>query len=167
MTPQHRISTPLPRHPGREAGFTLIELMIVVVIATILATIALPMYLGQLRESRRTEARNYLVELAAREERYFATQNAYTNGASNMGYASWGSGNPVGSGYYYINQPTVPDPNAPAGSPASYSLTAKPEAGKGQDADTKCQSFTIESNGTRSAKDSSNNDSSATCWPSQ
>ncbi|HEV2270638.1 MAG TPA: type IV pilin protein [Steroidobacteraceae bacterium] len=167
MTPHHRISAPFPPGARREAGFTLIELMIVVVIATILATIALPMYLGQLRESRRTEARNYLVELAAREERFFATQNAYTNGASNMGYSSWGSGNPVGSGYYYINQPNVPDPSAPAGGPPSYSLVAKPEAGKGQDKDTTCQSFTIESNGTRSSKDGSGNDTSATCWPSQ
>ena len=167
MTPQHRICAPFPPRAGREAGFTLIELMIVVVIATILATIALPMYLGQIRESRRTEARNYLVELAAREERYFATQSGYTNGASNMGYSGWGSGYPVGSGYYFINQPIIPDPKAGANAPPSYSLNAQPVAGKGQDKDTTCASFTIESNGTRSSKDGSGNDTSGTCWPSQ
>lgn len=166
MTPYHRISAPIPPGAGREAGFTLIELMIVVVIATILMTIALPMYLGQIRESRRTEARNYLVELAAREERYFATQNAYTSVASNLGYTSWGS---VGSGYYSISAPTIPDPKVPTTGtpPPSYSITASPVSGKGQDKDTTCASFTIESNGTRSSQDASGNNTSGTCWPSQ
>lgn len=164
---QHRIPALLPLRAGREAGFTLIELMIVVVIATILLTIAIPMYLGQIRESRRTDARNTLVDLAAREERYFATQNAYTPTAANLGYTGWGTGNPVGSGYYYVVSPSVPDPSAPAGSPPSYSITAKPESGKGQDQDSTCASFTIESNGKRSALNSSLADSSATCWPSQ
>ena len=164
MTSHHRISASFSLRKSGEAGFTLIELMIVVVIATILVSIALPMYLGQIRESRRTEARNYLVELAAREERYFATQNVYTSTASNLGYSSWGS---VGSGYYSISAPSVPDPSAPTGAPPSYSLTAQAVSGKGQDKDTTCKSFTIESNGTRSSKDSSGNDSSGTCWPSQ
>ena len=164
MKPQHRISALPPPRAAGEAGFTLIELMIVVVIATILVSIALPMYLGQIRESRRTEARNYLVELAAREERYFATQNAYTSVASNLGYSSWGS---VGSGYYSISAPTIPDPNASTGAPPSYSITAQPVSGKGQDKDTTCASFTIESNGARSSQDSSGNNTSGTCWPSQ
>jgi type IV pilus assembly protein PilE len=153
---------------GRFAGFTLIELMIVVVIATILLTIAFPIYLGQLRESRRTDARDALVDLAAREERYFATQNSYTPTAANLGYPGFGSGNPVGSGYYYISSPlSVPDPLAPAGSPPSYSITAVPVPGKGQDKDTACASFTIESNGKRTALNSGGTDNSPTCWPSQ
>jgi type IV pilus assembly protein PilE len=166
MTSHHRISNSFPRRRTGETGFTLIELMIVVVIATILVSIALPMYLGQIRESRRTEARNYLVELAAREERYFATQNAYTSTASNLGYTSWGS---VGSGYYSISAPTIPDPNAPTTGtpPPSYSITATAVSGQGQDKDTSCRSFTIESNGTRSSQDASGNNTSATCWPSQ
>lgn len=162
MTPEHRIQAPLPPSARQQIGFTLIELMIVVVIATILAGIAIPMYLGQVRESRRTEARNYLVELAAREERYFATQNAYTDVAGNLGYGSWGGA--VGAGYYSISKPTVPDPNITA---PSYSLTAVPVASKGQDKDTACASFTVESNGKRTALDSSGNDNSSVCWPSQ
>ncbi len=163
MTPQHRISTFLSAPARRAAGFTLVELMIVVIIVGILTMVAVPTYLAQMRESRRTEARNYLVELASREERYYATQNGYTSTASNLGYAGFGSGNPVGSGYYYITV-TVPDPNITA---PSYLLTATPVAGKGQDEDTYCQSFTVESNGKRTALNSASADDSSYCWPSQ
>ncbi|HEX4267270.1 MAG TPA: type IV pilin protein [Steroidobacteraceae bacterium] len=162
MTPQHRISTRLAAR-ARTAGFTLIELMIVVVIVTVLVMVAVPTYLNQIRESRRTEARDYLVELASREERYYATQNAYTSTASNLGYGGFGSGNPVGSGYYYITV-TVPDPSVTA---PSFSLTATPVAGKGQDKDSYCASFTVESNGKRTALNSATADDSSVCWPSQ
>jgi type IV pilus assembly protein PilE len=165
MTHQHRISTLLPARAIRTSGFTLIELMIVVVIVTILLIIAIPTYLSQIRESRRTEARNYLVELASREERYNATQLSYTSVAGNVGYAGFGSGNPVGSGYYYINPPTIPDPNN--ASQPSFSLTAVPVTGKGQDKDTYCASFTVESNGKRTALNSAGADDSSYCWPSQ
>jgi type IV pilus assembly protein PilE len=165
MTHQHRISTLFPARTLRTAGFTLIELMIVVVVVAILLIVAVPTYLSQMRESRRTEARNYLVELASREERYYATQNAYTSTASNLGYAGFGSGNPVGSGYYYISTPSVPDPNNT--SQPSYSLTALPVTGKGQDKDTYCASFTVESNGKRTALNSGGADDSSYCWPSQ
>ncbi len=165
MTPQHRISTLLAARVRRTAGFTLIELMIVVIIVGVLTMVAVPTYLHQMRESRRTEARNYLVELASREERYYATQNAYTNVAANLGYAGFGSGSPVGSGYYYINTPTIPDPNN--ASQPSFSLTALPVAGKGQDEDTYCASFTVESDGKRTALNSSGTDDSSYCWPSQ
>jgi type IV pilus assembly protein PilE len=165
MTHPHRISPLFPARMLRAAGFTLIELMIVVVIVTVLLIVAIPTYLSQVRESRRTEARNYLLELASREERYYATQNAYTSTASNLGYAGFGSGTPVGSGYYYINTPTIPDPNN--ASQPSFSLTALPVPGKGQDKDTYCASFTVESNGKRTALNSASADDSAYCWPSQ
>jgi type IV pilus assembly protein PilE len=165
MTHQHRTPSLFSRRAFRHAGFTLIELMIVVVIVTVLLIIAIPTYLSQIRESRRTEARDYLVELASREERYYATQNAYTPTASNLGYAGFGSGNPVGSGYYYINTPTIPDPNN--ASQPSFSLTALPVTGKGQDKDTYCASFTVESNGKHTALNSGGTDDSAYCWPSQ
>ena len=165
MTPQHRTSTILSARARHTAGFSLIELMIVVVIVAVLTMVAVPTYVAQMRESRRTEARNYLVELASREERYYATQNAYTSTASNLGYAGFGAGNPVGSGYYYISAPTIPDPNNT--SQPSFSLTATPVAGKGQDKDTYCQSFTVESNGKRTATNSAGADDSSYCWPSQ
>ena len=152
-----------PRRISRRvAGFTLIELMITVVIATILLSVAIPMYLHQLRESRRTDARSALMDLAAREERYFATNSAYTATATSLGYQGWGSSYKVGNGgYYYIQSPPSVSNTA---TPPSFSFTALPVTGAGQDQDTICSSFTVDSTGKQSSQDGSGNDSSSTCW---
>ncbi|HJS92376.1 MAG TPA: type IV pilin protein [Steroidobacteraceae bacterium] len=151
MTPEHRISAIGPLRHGRHSGFTLIELMIVLVIAAILIAIAVPMYSNQVRESRRTDARSALLDLAGREERYFATNNIYTNSAANLGYAAFPA--TVGSGYYQVSAPTVP-----AGG-ATYSITATPIGT--QAADTACASFTVTSTGQET---STGTGSAATCW---
>jgi len=138
---------------ARSRGFTLIELMVVVVIATILLSIAVPSYMSQLRESRRTDARTALLDLAGREESYNSTMNAYSAVATDLGYAAFPAA--VGSGYYTITVSCVaaagaalacdPNPNAPAG-PAYY-LTASPVAGSSQAADAQCTSFSVDSLG--------------------
>jgi type IV pilus assembly protein PilE len=156
---------PIPaRRHGRESGFTLVELVIVMVVAAILTAIAIPMYMSQVRESRRTDARSALLDLASREERYFATNNAYTNSAADLGYSGWGSNYPIGSGYYYLDQPSVPaggaDPNPPAA--PSYSVTAVPL--NSQTSDT-CASLTIDSSGQQTAVLSAGGqDTTSTCW---
>lgn len=153
-----------PASRGSSAGFTLIELMITVVIATILLSIAIPLYLHQMRESRRTDARSALLELAAREERYFDTNNAYTTTASNLGYSGFGTSYPVGNGqYYYIKTPTV---TAGSGTtPPTFSLEADPITGKGQDQDTDCAQFFLDSRGDQTANNSGGTANNATCWP--
>ncbi|WP_343805514.1 type IV pilin protein [Marinobacterium maritimum] len=65
----------------RTCGFTLIELMIVVVILGILATIAYPSYLEYVNEARRSEARSNLLELAQFMERYHAANGRYVTTA--------------------------------------------------------------------------------------
>jgi len=65
--------------PFRQAGFTLIELMIVVAVVAILAAIAYPSYQEQIRKSRRAQAKADLVEYAQRAERMYTVDNAYTN----------------------------------------------------------------------------------------
>lgn len=62
-----------------QQGFTLIDLLIAVAIIGILAAIAIPSYEKQAMQSRRTDAKTALLDLASREERLFATNNTYTN----------------------------------------------------------------------------------------
>jgi type IV pilus assembly protein PilE len=134
--------------------------MITLVIAAILAAIAMPMYLHQIRESRRTDARSALSDLASREERYYSINNVYTNVAGNLGYTAWPQ--TVGSGYYQISQPTIV--SATASAPAAFSLTATPVAGKGQDQDSDCASFTVSSTGQQTSLNSAGADSTSICW---
>jgi type IV pilus assembly protein PilE len=133
-------------------GFTLVELMVVVVIASILLAVAVPSYLSQVRQSRRTDARTAILDLAGREERYFSTNaSTYTNVAASLGYPGFGVANPVGSGYYYV---TVCSPAcAPSAIAApSYTIIAQPVPGSSQVKDTACQAFAVDSTGAQFAE---------------
>lgn len=58
-------------------GVTLIELLIVIAIIGILATIAVPAYIGQQRNAARTEAYSNLQNLRLLEEQYYAENSCY------------------------------------------------------------------------------------------
>jgi type IV pilus assembly protein PilE len=133
-------------------GFTLIELMIVVVIATILFTLAVPSYLSQVRQSRRTEAKTAVLDLASREERYFSTNGAiYSTTPTDLGYVGGAFPAPVGADNYYTITVCSPaancDPNANPPPAPSYYITATPVAASSQAADAQCQSFSVDSTG--------------------
>jgi len=152
-------------------GFTLIELMVVVVIATILVSIAVPSYMSQVRQSRRTEVRTALLDLAGREERYFSTTpTGYTANPAFVGYAGFGAANPIGSQYYYVNvcapaaSPCfgVNIPNPPAA--PSYTIVGFPVAGQSQANDLQCQQFAVDSSGQQYAANSAGANATQYCW---
>ncbi len=148
----------------RQAGFTLIELMITVVVAAILAAIAIPSYMSQIRKSRRTEARTALLDIAGREERYFSVSNAYSQNPNDVGYGSAGNtwnyptGLPVGSGYYNVTVQS-PDPNFTGTSP---SYVVKATATGTQTADS-CSTFSVNQLGQQTATGSDPN-ANTNCW---
>lgn len=69
---------------NRQAGFTLIELMITVVIIGILAAIALPSYSDYVRRGRITEAVSGLSEMRVKMEQFFQDNRTY-DGACTAG----------------------------------------------------------------------------------
>ena len=82
---------------NRVRGFTLIELMIVVLIIAVLAGLAFSAYNKQVRKSRRAEAKQIVSDYALREEKLRSNAAAYTTALTtllNVGTAptSWGSG---------------------------------------------------------------------------
>lgn len=66
--------------PSSITGFTLIELMIVVVIVGILATIAYPSYNRYMLQTRRSDAHVALTRVAAAQEKLFTDCNWYAAG---------------------------------------------------------------------------------------
>lgn len=64
---------------GLRRGFTIIELMIVVVVAAVLLAIAYPSYQSSIRKSRRVDAFNALSEVQQRQERHRSTLPAFTD----------------------------------------------------------------------------------------
>lgn len=70
------------RRPRRQAGFTLIELMLVAVVIGILASIAVPAYQEHVRQARRAEVATVLLENAQLLERHYARQGGYDIGTA-------------------------------------------------------------------------------------
>ena len=62
----------------RERGFSLIELMVVVLIIGILAAVALNSYRKYVIRANRTDAKSAMQDLAGREERFMYQNNKYT-----------------------------------------------------------------------------------------
>lgn len=69
-------------HPSRRLhrqGFTLIELMVTVVIVGLLAGVAYPSFLQQIRKSRRSEAVDWAARVLQAQERYRAGNPNYAS----------------------------------------------------------------------------------------
>lgn len=139
------------------AGFTLIELMIVVAIVAILAAIAYPSYQSQVRKSRRSDAFEHIQNLSIAQERYNTQCNTYTAAFGGNPTICTGLGLGTASKLLYYN---VAITGAGVG---TYTLTATPAAGSPQVNDTDCASISLNSAGFRASWDSGGNTSN--CWP--
>jgi type IV pilus assembly protein PilE len=122
----------IPRAPSakrRVAGFTLIELMIVVAIVAILAAVAYPAYTKQIIRGQRTSGQNFVVDLAQREEQYLLDNRNYTNSMAALGYAALPAEIQPASGAQLYSPPTITIVAAAAGTPPSYNIQLSPFPG--------------------------------------
>jgi len=101
------------------AGFTLIELMMTVAIAAILASVAIPMYRDYVLRSRIIDATTKLSDFRVRMEQYFMDNRTYADGAN------CGVPNPTDTGDAAF---TVVCNNATA---TTFTATASGKASKG------------------------------------
>jgi type IV pilus assembly protein PilE len=111
------------------AGFTLIEMMVVVAILAIVAAIAYPTYMDHVRKGHRAAAQAFLVEVASREQQYLLDARNYAVGSAALTALNVSVPAEV-SNFYSV---TV-DPAAPA-IPPTFRLTATPLSGSMQASD--------------------------------
>jgi type IV pilus assembly protein PilE len=140
---------------GRQGGLTLIELMVVVAVLAILATIAIPAYESLMARVRRADGRAAAMAIAHAEERHFSIYQTYTVSRDDLnklaGLDAEVADGDSAKGYYLV---------AITGDPCGdiarcFRVTATP-----QKADVECTSMTLDSAGNRGGSPSGTNK----CW---
>jgi type IV pilus assembly protein PilE len=143
----------IAKRTGRRRGFTLLELMIVLMIVSVLAAVAFPSYTRHVQRSRRTDAHSLLMRIAAEQERFYTQFNRYTANlgapasSTNLGMAQVRSEN----GFYTAS--------AVLGNvDQTYTLTATPI---GQQSGDACGAITL---GSSDQRGFAGNESNGPCW---
>lgn len=128
----------------RQAGVTLLELIIAVAIVAILTAIAYPSYENQLRKGRRASAQSFIVDLANREQQYLLDARSYATGGTalaDLGFANEAAIPSDVSRFY-----TITIAVGATTTPPSFTITATPKAGTQQVADG---ALTLDSTGAK------------------
>jgi type IV pilus assembly protein PilE len=75
---------------GRSSGVTLMELLVAVAVVGILGAIAYPSYVQYVTRTHRSVAKSVLLQVADRQEQFFADNKRYTGDLTELGYTSDG-----------------------------------------------------------------------------
>ena len=116
----------------KNRGFTLIEILIVMVVIGILAAIAIPSYQNQLIRGSRSNAQALIMDLANKEQFYLQAQRTYWDCASPCTDLSpMGVALPQEVSNFYTLGITKDDTKTPP----TFAITATPKAGTRQEPD--------------------------------
>jgi len=140
------------------SGFTLAEVLTVLVVMVVLVALAIPMWRNHVLRVQRTEGRAALFAIQTAEDRFFGQHARYASGAEIAAPPPEGLGIKAASerGYYDLDVRT-------SGDGLAFTATAR-SGKKGSDSDPRCVEFSLDQNGRRRARDSQGNDRSADCW---
>ena len=131
----------------KTAGFTLLELMIVLAVLSIIVAVGYPSYQEQVRKSHRAEGMGQLLELADRMERAYSDRGTYPTDITEVYVAT------TENGLYSLSIVTANN--------VSFIVSAAPTSVKNQN-DDKCHTFTLTSLGEKSVSGGSLG--STDCW---
>ena len=140
-------------------GVTLIEMMVVVTIITIMATVAFASYERYIVRAKRSVGQNVLVQVADRQQQFFMDNKRYAADLTNLGFSadpylvdddgtSTVAGDPDAVYSVSLSNVTV----------TSYTATAAPLGGQ-LSRDTSCGSLSITQAGAKSNSAGGNS-----CW---
>jgi len=154
------------RYKNRQTGFTLVELMIVVVVIAILASVAIPSYSGYVTDARRQGAAQEMLTIASRQEQHFLDNKAYATTLTQLGYSAQPIGTDENGAYvgatdasamytFAITSTTA----TTSGTIRAYTVSAIPK-GSQLSRDSECGTLTLNEAGVRTAGGASNPE----CW---
>lgn len=138
----------------KQAGFTLIEIMVTVAILAVVVAFALPNYQDYMNRGRRADAAIALMKITAEQEKFYFDNNRYMDSATFAAEApNWFNDFKSENGFYTVAV-TSTDPTA------NYIATATPATGQPQVGDKDCTSLSINEAGRRTAT----GDDKDSCW---
>lgn len=132
------------------AGFTLIELMIVVAVVAILSSIAIPAYQDSVRKARRAQAKADLVEYAGLAERFRTANNGYVTPTASFALPYTVSPRETGATAHY--DLTL------VSTASTFEITATPKTGQDKD---RCGTLSLSQTGLKKETGSA---TLSECW---
>jgi len=122
-------------------GFSLIELLVVIVVIALLAAYAIPTYRQYVVESKRADAHARILEIAGMHEKFYANTNAYPADLASLG---------LDASFLTTEDYVITSNDDPA-----WILTATPQGGQAT-SDTLCPTITLNQLGQKGPN--------AECW---